>query len=228
MYIYIYVYKYVFVHLNIYLHICIYMNIHIFKHICTYIYSYMYMYTYIYSWIAYIYICIHIHINMCVRKFIHECTYTYIFIYNLYYLYHICHWKGYIPEIHQIEKLTLLGISRYQFESRFWSNWNLHWVIWVSRFGGFRGCSTFSDKCHILIFMNTCTYTHIHVCTCWLQGSFAERQTSFSQIHYAIVCLHRSPVHQRKTFCKNEVYMSAKEPCKHPQKSPKNIRNRAL
>jgi len=46
------------------------------------------------------------------------------------------HWKCYIPNIHQIEKLRFLGISRYTFKLRLWLNLSLYQGIWVSRFGG--------------------------------------------------------------------------------------------
>jgi len=58
------------------------------------------------------------------------------------------HWKCYIPEIHQIDKLRFLGISQYKFKLRFWFNSNLYNQIWVSGFGGFQGCSILSGICH--------------------------------------------------------------------------------
>jgi len=58
------------------------------------------------------------------------------------------YWKCYISEIYQIEKLRFLGILRYEFRLRFWSNLNLYRRIWVSRFGEFRGCSCSSGICH--------------------------------------------------------------------------------
>jgi len=57
------------------------------------------------------------------------------------------HWTYYAPEIHQIEKLKFLRISRYKFKMRFWFNLNLHWGIRAFRFGGFWG-SIFSGNCH--------------------------------------------------------------------------------
>jgi len=51
------------------------------------------------------------------------------------------------PEIHQIEKLKLLGISRYKFKM----GYNLNLYRGVSRFGGFRGCSIFSGICQTQI-----------------------------------------------------------------------------
>jgi len=63
-------------------------------------------------------------------------------------LYHRLHGKCYTPEIHQIEKLRFLGTNL---------NWTKNFIqictarypgIWVSRFGGFRGCSICSGNCH--------------------------------------------------------------------------------
>ena len=58
------------------------------------------------------------------------------------------HWNCYTPKIHQIQRLRFLGISRYKITLRYWFNLNLYRGIWASRFGGFRGCSIFSAKCH--------------------------------------------------------------------------------
>ena len=58
------------------------------------------------------------------------------------------HGKYYIPEIHHIKILRFVYISRYKFKLRFWLNLNLYRGIWVSRFGGFCGCSIFSGICH--------------------------------------------------------------------------------
>jgi len=54
-------------------------------------------------------------------------------------------WNRYTFEIHQIEKLRFLGISRYKFNLRFRLNLNLYRVFWVTEF---RGCSIFSGICH--------------------------------------------------------------------------------
>ena len=45
----------------------------------------------------------------------------------------------YTQQIHQIEKLRFLSISRYKFKSRFWLSLNLHQGIWVCGFDGFGG-----------------------------------------------------------------------------------------
>jgi len=50
------------------------------------------------------------------------------------------HWRSYAPEIHHIEKLRVLNISRYKCKMRFWFAFNLYWGIRVSRFGGFGEC----------------------------------------------------------------------------------------
>jgi len=57
------------------------------------------------------------------------------------------HYKGCIPRVHQIEKLRFLVILRYKFKLRFWFDFNLHRGIWLSRFGGIRGCSIPSGIC---------------------------------------------------------------------------------
>jgi len=45
---------------------------------------------------------------------------------------------------------NFLSISRYRFRLRFWFNLALYRGIWVSGFGGFRGCSIFSrSQLHI-------------------------------------------------------------------------------
>ena len=59
------------------------------------------------------------------------------------------HWKCYTPDIHQIEKLRFLGISRYKFKLRFWFDLNLYRGIWVSRFSELWECSIYSGNCHI-------------------------------------------------------------------------------
>jgi len=61
--------------------------------------------------------------------------------------YDIFHWKCYIPNI-RIQKLRLLGISRYHFKLRFRFNLNLYLGICVSGFGRFLGCSIFRGNCH--------------------------------------------------------------------------------
>jgi len=58
------------------------------------------------------------------------------------------HWKCYTPEIHQIEKLRFVGISRYKFKLRFGFHLNLYREIGVSRFGGFWESSIFNGTCH--------------------------------------------------------------------------------
>ena len=58
-------------------------------------------------------------------------------------------WKLSIPEVKQIEKLRLLGISQYKFKLRFWLNLNSHREIWNSWFGGFQWCSIFSGNRHM-------------------------------------------------------------------------------
>ena len=53
------------------------------------------------------------------------------------------------PKSVKSRKFRLLGISRYKFKFRLWFHLNLYGAIWVSRSGGFRGCSICSGKCQI-------------------------------------------------------------------------------
>ena len=59
------------------------------------------------------------------------------------------HWKCYTPEIHQIQKLQVHGTNSNQTKITIWICTARYGGIWVSRFGGFRGCSTFSGICHM-------------------------------------------------------------------------------
>jgi len=61
----------------------------------------------------------------------------------------VSHSKCHILEIHRIENLGFLGISRCKFRLRFWLNLELYWGICVFRFGGYRGIS--SGICHTYI-----------------------------------------------------------------------------
>jgi len=83
--------------------------------------------------------------------------------------YNSIHWKRYIPEIHQIEKLRFLSISRYRFKLRFWFHLNLCRGMRVSRFGGLVGCSNFCGKCH------TSWSTHIPTCQYLVSRSISKR-----------------------------------------------------
>ena len=50
----------------------------------------------------------------------------------------------------------------------FWFNLNLYHGIWVSRFGGFRGCSIFSGNCHItscFVSLDFWNYTFLYWCS---------------------------------------------------------------
>ena len=78
-------------------------------------------------------------------------TYTYIYIYI--YIY-INLGSGKVVQklillpaswLYQSQELKILGISRYKFKLRFWSNLNLYQGIWVTGFGGFWGCSIFCE-----------------------------------------------------------------------------------
>jgi len=60
------------------------------------------------------------------------------------------HWKRYIPEIHQIEKLRFPSILQYKFKLRFWFDLNLYWENWISGSGRFWRCSIFSGICRSL------------------------------------------------------------------------------
>ena len=68
------------------------------------------------------------------------------------------HCKCNNPEIHQIEKLRFLSISRHRFILRFWLDLNLYQGIRVSRFGGFRGCGNSSGNFHMLcVILDMCS-----------------------------------------------------------------------
>jgi len=56
------------------------------------------------------------------------------------------HWKCYTPEIHQIQKLKLLGTNSNEAKISIWICTARYRGIWVSRSGGFRRCSNFSGN----------------------------------------------------------------------------------
>jgi len=76
------------------------------------------------------------------------------------------HWKCYVLEIHQIEKLTFLRILRYKFKLKFRCDLNVDWMIWVSRFGEFRGRSIFREICHCFAKQSWCEGDIISRCLC--------------------------------------------------------------
>jgi len=87
---------------------------------------------------------------------------------------HDCfHWKCYLPRTHQIEKPRFLVITWYKFTMKFWLNLKVYQGIWVSRFGGFRGCSIFSGICHSELTFGYCylqrLYSKVAVCCSVLQ-----------------------------------------------------------
>jgi len=96
-------------------------------------------------------------------------------------MYNSFHWNCCNPEIHQIEKLRFLDISRYTFKLRFLFSLNLYPGIWVS---GFQWCSIFSGIWHtwrfhhmhtnmiyesscmiIYVYMHTNIYIHTYIHT---------------------------------------------------------------
>jgi len=72
-----------------------------------------------------------------------------------------------LPQIHQMYKVRLLGISWYKSNMRVWFNLNLYWEMWVSRYGGFRGSSIFKWICHMWMRHNASAWSHVHRCVFW-------------------------------------------------------------
>jgi len=58
------------------------------------------------------------------------------------------HWKCYPPQIHQIQKHKLFSTNSNEIKISIWICTVRYREIWVSRFGGFWGCSNFSGNCH--------------------------------------------------------------------------------
>jgi len=83
-----------------------------------------------------------------------------------------------------------LGISWYKFKPRFWCNLNLYREIYVSWFGGFRGCSTVSGTCHMVISISRDLYTfHMYV-LCIYFGDVWCRIDLLWEIVHIDICVH--------------------------------------
>jgi len=111
------------------------------------------MHIYIYAWFRQ---CIHIYIYTCIYAYMRIHIYIYVFSIFLACVgsnvthcseYNNFHWKCYTLEIHKIEKLRFLSVSRYKFKMSFCFDLNLYRGIWVSRLGVFRGCSILNGSC---------------------------------------------------------------------------------
>jgi len=75
-------------------------------------------------------------------------------------------WKCCIPAINQIQKLGIPSISRYKIKWGFWLILNLNRGIRVSWFRGSRGCSIFSENCHMELTNVYAKWVKLCVCLC--------------------------------------------------------------
>jgi len=79
----------------------------------------------------------------------HIRSFEYIHVYTCICMYYIGDTALFLYEwIHKIQELRFFGVSQYKLELKF--GFNLIWYrgIWVSGFGGFRGCGILSGNCH--------------------------------------------------------------------------------
>jgi len=79
----------------------------------------------------------------------HICAFEYIHVYTCLCMYCIGDTALFCYDwIHKIQELRFFGVSQYTLELRFWFNVIWYRGIWVSGFGGFRGCSILNGNCH--------------------------------------------------------------------------------
>ena len=126
------------------------------------------------------------------------------------YSYNNFHWNFYTPKIHQSEKLSFFGISRYKFKLRIWSISNLYRVIWVHMthsyvWHGSFICVTWlirmCDRTHSYLWYDAfvCVKWPIHMCDTtysyvW-RGSFICVTWLIRLTHMYRSLLQKSPMH---------------------------------
>ena len=87
----------------------------------------------------------HAHINTCTARFTLRLHVRYTCVCVI--IYDNFHYEWHNPENHQIQTLKFLGANSNLNNISIWICTTRYREIWVSRFGGFGGCSNFSGNC---------------------------------------------------------------------------------